>query len=90
MTRLSQALLNYVGNATKFTECGNITLRARRMAESDERIELRFEVEDSGIGIAPDRLPHVFDAFPSRRMPRSPVNTVARVWGSRSRATSRA
>ena len=62
-TRLSQALLNYVGNATKFTECGNITLRARRMAESDERIELRFEVEDSGIGIAPDRLPHVFDAF---------------------------
>ena len=62
-TRLSQALLNYVGNAIKFTEQGTIYLRTRVVEESNGTLLLRFEVEDSGIGIAADIMPSLFEAF---------------------------
>ena len=62
-TRLQQALLNYATNAVKFTERGTVILRARRLEESDAQIEARFEVEDTGIGIAADTLPRLFTAF---------------------------
>ncbi len=62
-TRLRQALLNYAGNAVKFTEHGGVTLRAR-IVESDEHdLLLRFEVEDTGIGIAPDDQARLFQSF---------------------------
>jgi CheY-like chemotaxis protein len=62
-TRLRQSLLNYVGNAVKFTERGTISLRAIKLKENDDDILLRFEVQDTGIGIEPDRLPGLFGAF---------------------------
>lgn len=62
-TRLQQALLNYVTNAIKFTESGTVTLRARREQENPQSILIRFEVEDSGIGIAAEALPRLFGAF---------------------------
>jgi PAS domain S-box-containing protein len=62
-TRLQQALLNYVANALKFTEVGHITLRVKEESQTDETATLRFEVEDSGIGIAPDAHPKLFGAF---------------------------
>ncbi|MEI7614002.1 MAG: PAS domain S-box protein [Betaproteobacteria bacterium] len=62
-TRLQQALLNYVGNAIKFTEHGNITLRTLKQQESTDSVLLRFEVQDAGIGIAPETLPRLFAAF---------------------------
>jgi len=62
-TRLRQALLNYAGNAVKFTERGAITLRARLLEETDSGLRVRFEVQDSGIGIAPEVLPKLFAAF---------------------------
>ncbi|MDP3531473.1 PAS domain S-box protein [Methylicorpusculum sp.] len=62
-TRLQQALLNYAANALKFTERGHITLRVREVAQTDETVTLRFEVEDSGIGIAPEALPKLFGTF---------------------------
>ena len=62
-TRLQQALLNYVSNAIKFTERGSVTLRAIRQQETDESVLVRVEVEDSGIGIAPETLPRLFSAF---------------------------
>lgn len=62
-TRLRQALLNYVSNAVKFTERGRIILRAKVLEDDGERLRLRFEVEDSGIGIAPEKLPILFQAF---------------------------
>ena len=62
-TRLQQALLNYAANAIKFTERGHITLRVREEAQTDETVTLRFEVEDSGIGIAPEALPKLFGTF---------------------------
>lgn len=62
-TRLRQALLNFAGNAVKFTEQGRIILRASLIDEKDDALTLRFEVQDSGIGIAAEKLPRLFEAF---------------------------
>jgi two-component system sensor histidine kinase/response regulator len=62
-TRLRQALLNFAGNAVKFTAHGSIALRARVVADDGDRLSLRFEVEDTGIGIDPDVLPRLFEEF---------------------------
>ena len=62
-TRLRQALLNYATNAIKFTERGQITLRVLLETESDTHRRVRFEVVDSGIGIAPEALGRLFSAF---------------------------
>jgi signal transduction histidine kinase len=62
-TRLKQALLNYAGNAIKFTEAGQITLRARIEAETAEDVLVRFEVSDTGIGIDPEVVDRLFHAF---------------------------
>lgn len=61
--RLSQVLINYMGNALKFTESGLIKLHIRVLAETDDDYMIRFEVQDTGIGIPPERLDKVFEAF---------------------------
>ena len=63
VTRLCQALLNYVSNAIKFSEQDTIFLRARKLEEQGDEILVRFEVEDTGIGIKADRLTGLFGAF---------------------------
>ena len=65
-TKLRQSLLNLLSNAAKFTERGRITLAARRMAGSDGD-RLQFVVSDTGIGIAPEQLPGLFQAFSQAR-----------------------
>jgi len=62
-TRIQQALLNYVSNAVKFTHTGTVTLRVVLERESAHRVIVRFEVEDTGIGIAPEALPRLFSPF---------------------------
>jgi two-component system sensor histidine kinase/response regulator len=62
-TRLSQALVNLLGNAVKFTERGSVTLMARATGQDARGVHLRFEVRDTGIGIAPERLGRLFSAF---------------------------
>jgi signal transduction histidine kinase len=62
-TRLQQALLNYGSNAVKFTEAGSVTLRTLKQEETDESVKIRFEVQDTGIGIPPHALPRLFSAF---------------------------
>lgn len=61
-TRLRQILVNLIGNALKFTEQGDIQVHARWHKQATE-IVLHCEVRDSGIGIAPERLENMFDAF---------------------------
>jgi two-component system, sensor histidine kinase and response regulator len=62
-TRLRQALLNYAGNAVKFTAEGGIRLCARLLAEAEDGVLVRFEVRDTGIGLSADQLPRLFQAF---------------------------
>ncbi|MFZ2267472.1 MAG: response regulator [Azonexus sp.] len=62
-TRLRQALLNFAGNAVKFTEKGAITLRAIMLQEREGELLVRFEVVDSGIGIPPESIDRLFHAF---------------------------
>ncbi len=62
-TRISQCLINYVGNAIKFTEHGQVTIRARRIAASDNEVTIRFEVEDTGPGIPEESVSRLFGIF---------------------------
>ena len=61
--RIRQMLLNYLGNAIKFTETGTITCRAVPLAEAGGQITLRIEIEDSGKGIDAGRLAQLFQPF---------------------------
>ena len=62
-TRLRQALFNYSSNAIKFTNQGSVTLRARLLEDGEDGILVRFEVSDTGIGIAADKIDSLFHAF---------------------------
>ena len=62
-SRLQQALLNYAGNAIKFTETGSIILRILCVEETPEAALLRFEVQDTGTGIPAEALERLFVPF---------------------------
>ncbi|MGD1939474.1 MAG: ATP-binding protein [Cyanophyceae cyanobacterium] len=61
--RLRQVLINLLGNATKFTEQGNVTLTVEVLDLGAETVRLQFRVEDTGVGIAPRDLDRLFEAF---------------------------
>ena len=61
--RLAQAILNYVGNAIKFTEHGRIMVRAYPVEEGPSGLLIRFEVNDTGIGLNREQQQRVFDPF---------------------------
>jgi signal transduction histidine kinase/ActR/RegA family two-component response regulator len=62
--RLRQILLNFVGNAIKFTACGEVVIRAMRLKKGEgQSAWLRFEVQDTGVGIPPEKQVGIFDAF---------------------------
>src|SRR3984885_13686715 len=61
--RLRQILVNLVGNAIKFTNKGEVALKVQPEREEGNRVTLHFEVSDTGIGIAPDKLDSIFESF---------------------------
>lgn len=61
--RLAQALINYLGNAIKFTEVGNIKLNCEMIEDTATGCMLRFEVTDTGIGISSEVLANLFSPF---------------------------
>jgi signal transduction histidine kinase/CheY-like chemotaxis protein len=61
--RLQQSLLNYATNAVKFTATGTITLQTLLLEETDESALVRFEVEDTGIGIEAQAIARLFSNF---------------------------
>jgi signal transduction histidine kinase len=61
--RVAQGLLNFLGNAIKFTAQGDIWVRARTVEEDEQHLVLRLEVEDTGIGIPEDKLAYLFKEF---------------------------
>ncbi|VGO16506.1 Sensory/regulatory protein RpfC [Pontiella desulfatans] len=63
VSRLRQILTNLVGNAIKFTEEGEVALAVLLSDRHDGHVHIRFEVRDTGIGIDPGHLAHIFGAF---------------------------
>jgi two-component system sensor histidine kinase RpfC len=60
---LRQVLYNLVGNGVKFTQRGGVTLAVSSLGESDHAVRLRFEIQDTGIGIAPGVQDRIFESF---------------------------
>ncbi|MFH1160035.1 MAG: response regulator [bacterium] len=61
--RLTQILINLVGNAVKFTDKGNITIRTKLKKKFDSQVDLEFQVIDTGIGIPEDKIELIFESF---------------------------
>ena len=60
---LRQVLANLLGNAIKFTQAGNVIVSAALLYEDSEKSTIRFEVADTGVGIAADKQHKIFDSF---------------------------
>ncbi len=61
--RLGQILINFCANAVKFTDSGSISIGVTQVRDWETRVELLFEVKDTGIGIAPEKIEQLFQPF---------------------------
>lgn len=60
---LRQVLVNLVGNAVKFTDRGRVDVRVRPVEQQGETVRLRFEIQDTGVGIPQDKQEAIFESF---------------------------
>lgn len=74
-TRLTQILLNLLSNAIKFTQQGTVTLGIEKRNQTSDTVRIRITVMDTGIGMTPEVLPHIFTRF------RQANNTITRHYG---------
>ena len=61
--KISQILINLIGNSIKFTENGDIWVRVKRVSQKDSRVLLRFEIQDTGEGISKEKQKAIFENF---------------------------
>jgi len=61
--RLTEILVNFISNAIKFTEEGRVQLDIEPVGQSPKRTQLRFAVQDTGVGLAPEQLDRLFKSF---------------------------
>jgi CheY-like chemotaxis protein len=61
--RISQILLNLIGNAIKFTDKGSVQLRIKTVDSADRKSTIQFEVSDTGIGISQEQLENIFQSY---------------------------
>lgn len=62
-TRINQVLINLVGNAIKFTNRGTVSVSVQLQEKKDNKYYVRFDIADTGIGIAPDQINQIFESF---------------------------
>ena len=61
--KLSQILINLIGNSLKFTQNGDIHVRIQKLKESSDRTTVHFEIEDNGVGISKKKQKSIFETF---------------------------
>ena len=61
--KLSQILINLIGNSLKFTQNGDVYVRVRQLEQDDSKVRLHFEVEDNGVGISKKKQKSIFETF---------------------------
>src|SRR5690606_31058151 len=61
--KISQILINLIGNAIKFTKDGDIWVRLKKHHQANDNYIIRFEVEDNGIGITKEKQENMFESF---------------------------
>jgi len=61
--KLSQIFINLIGNSLKFTQNGDVVVRVSKINEKDNKVTLRFEIEDNGVGISKKKQKSIFESF---------------------------
>ncbi len=61
--KLSQILINLIGNSVKFTQNGDVVVRVKKLEEKNSRVSLHFEIEDNGVGISKKKQKSIFETF---------------------------
>jgi signal transduction histidine kinase/CheY-like chemotaxis protein len=61
--KLSQVLINLIGNSVKFTQNGDVFIRVKKLEDTNEKVKLHIEIEDNGVGISNKKQKSIFETF---------------------------
>ena len=61
--KLSQVLINLIGNSIKFTQNGEVTIRVQKLSRAQDKVNLHFEIEDTGVGVSKQKQKSIFESF---------------------------